>query len=241
MFKSVYLLSLIPVLLVSCTVAPNKNTPVSPKTQSVTQPVTKTTENPAMVASWATSVTKESTGTTEPTSSSSQRDLSTVEGINSISTLDDLKSINPAMATMPGSDHPKFVELQKKQITLGLLMSKLTDPELQNLRKEINDIFQWKDAWTPEVKKMEKEFTETLAEMNKAWWIQGEWFKDLLDKRNQTMKDFQTSKEFKDYLESKQDKIAELNEAINKYNTPEIISLQKEIQELNVEVYTPKQ
>ncbi len=55
------------------------------------------------------------------------------------------------------------------------------------------------------------------------------------------MKDFQTSKEFKDYLESKQTKIIELNDAIAKFNTPEIISLQKEIQELNTEVYALEQ
>lgn len=54
------------------------------------------------------------------------------------------------------------------------------------------------------------------------------------------MKDFQATQVFQDYIQSQQAKIHELNESIGKYNTPEIITLQKEIQSLNTEVYTNK-
>ncbi|MBP9779983.1 hypothetical protein KBD33_05180 [Candidatus Gracilibacteria bacterium] len=161
----------------------------------------------------------------------------TLEKVRDISTLDDLKGQFPALSEIPGSDHPQFVELQKSQIALGLLLSSIDNKEYISLRDELSDIYTCKDIWTDEMKSMEIEFREAIKNPRKTNTGGQDDFKMLLDKRNKLMQEFLVSAKCRDSLQLKNSRIEELNSAMKIYYTPEMLELQKQVDRLSAEVY----
>lgn len=160
-----------------------------------------------------------------------------LEKVRDISTLDDLKKSYPGLTEIPGSDHPKFLELQKAQLTFGFLLSGIVDEEYLTLRNEQSDIYQCKEVWTQAMKDVEWEVKKILPQrMNSNTWMTEE-FKKLLEKRNTMMQEFQVSSLCNEYKESKKERFAEIDTQLKTYYTPEILELQKQVDRLNAEVY----
>jgi hypothetical protein len=88
-----------------------------------------------------------------------------IEKMKNISTLDDLSKINPGYLKDPKKDHPKFVELQKKQVLLSIALSGIQTPEYREIQKSISEIYEAKSLWTPEIIALDAELQETLKSM----------------------------------------------------------------------------
>lgn len=160
--------------------------------------------------------------------------------IKKISSLDDLKKSYPGLTEIPGSDHPKFLELQKAQLTFGFLLSGIVDEEYLTLRNEQSDIYQCKEIWTQAMKDMEWEVKKMLPQrMNSNTWMTEE-FKKLLEKRNTMMQEFQASSLCNEYKESKKERFTEIDTQLKTYYTPEMLELQNQVDRLNAEVYKSK-
>lgn len=85
-----------------------------------------------------------------------------MERIKNIATLDDLVTFSPGVFDNPKKDHPKFVELQKKQMLLGIMQSQIQKPEYQELQKYITTIYEAKELWTPEIQTLDTKIQEVM-------------------------------------------------------------------------------
>lgn len=159
-----------------------------------------------------------------------------VESIKNITSLDDLKVINPLLAKDSKNTHPKFIELQKASMTLGLLLSQLKSPEYIKLYTEQNEIYQGKAIWTDEIKKTHEAFLSTLKNPPKS--VEDSKLINAASLKNiQAIQEFQLKKEYQDYIREKQNRLNELNDAIKKLYTPEMTELQAKMQKLSAEIY----
>lgn len=159
-----------------------------------------------------------------------------VESIKNITSLEDLKAINPLLANDPKNNHPKFIELQKASMTLGILLSQLKSPEYIKLFTEQNEIYQGKAIWTDEIKKTHEAFLSTLKNPPKS--AEDSKLLNAASLKNiEAIQAFQLKKEYQDYLRENQKKLNEINDAIKKFYTPEMIELQDKMQKLSTEVY----
>lgn len=116
--------------------------------------------------------------------------------------------------------------IQKKQEQIGINLQKISDPEFKKLQQEQIDIYQWKEIWTPEIKKINIEFTEIIASMiiiNTGGLIQSgstNTLTEISNKKNIIMKDFFASKAYEDYLTSKEETLKQINIKLNSYVAP---------------------
>lgn len=63
-----------------------------------------------------------------------------------------------------------------------------------------------------------------------------EVFKNALSKNTELSSKFQLAEEYKDYMKENQKKLTDINDAITKLYTPEMVALMEKIQKLSVEV-----
>ncbi|NRH21301.1 hypothetical protein HOO68_04625 [Candidatus Gracilibacteria bacterium] len=116
--------------------------------------------------------------------------------------------------------------IQKKQEQIGINLQKISDPEFKKLQQEQIDIYQGKEIWTPEIKKINIEFTEIIASMiiiNTGGLIQSgstNTLTEISNKKNIIMKDFFASKAYEDYLTSKEETLKQINIKLNSYVAP---------------------
>lgn len=233
MKKAVFLIPLVLALTACGTQVQN---PVSEPISNV-EPLTSTS---SIVQSGALVADASGTGTEAQAAKVAAMSVPlTVESIKTITSLEDLKKINPLLANDSKNIHPKFIELQKANMTLGILLSQLKNPEYIKLSTEQNEIYQGKAIWTEEIKKTHESFLNALKNPPKS--AEDSKLINAISLKNiQAIQEFQLKKEYQDYISTNQKKLSELNDAIKKLYTPEMTELQEKIQKLNAEVYAVK-
>lgn len=195
--------------------------------------VTSNMTSTASTNSWVASV-KNNSGTIN----SNPEEDKFIKNIEKIEKWEDLEKINPWIKNDPNNKHPKFVELQKKQIVLWVKMYK--NKWYSDIQKKISEIYEWNEIKSKELKEIDEKINDLIKRQSN--WEQSEKFNDewgkIQNSKSKLMQKFTLSKEYKDYINKNQEKINSLNEEAKKYLTPEIISLQKEVSELQKEVYS---
>lgn len=78
-----------------------------------------------------------------------------MDQIQNVTTLADLAAFSSGILNNPKKDHPKFVELQKKQMILGMIQSQIQSPEYKELQKLTSAIYEVKELWTPEIQALD--------------------------------------------------------------------------------------
>jgi len=176
--------------------------------------------------------------TSETTPASEQPGIS-MESVEKISNLEDLKAINPFLANMSGSENPNFLELQKANMQMGILLTNLKSPEYAELLEKQNAIYQGRALWTPEVTGIHDAFMELLKNPPKTADA-AEVIKKAALQQIESFEKIQASKEYQDYIFSNQASLTEISTAIQKLYTPEMKALQEKIQKLTTTVYPPQ-
>ncbi len=64
------------------------------------------------------------------------------DNILAITTLDELKKLNPYITSITGSDDQKFITFQKNQILLSIYGTQIKDPEYKKLQDQYMNIIQ---------------------------------------------------------------------------------------------------
>lgn len=160
--------------------------------------------------------------------------------IESVTSIADLSVISPSVLKDPKKDHPRFVEFQKKQMTLWILISKIEIPKYKEIQKNIITIYEAKELWTPELQELDLQIQNILKnpynvispKNTLSTDIQG-----LMNQKNTLIQKMNTSQEYKDYIQKNQAKLASLNTEMKTFWTPEIITLQQEVVDIGKEIY----
>ncbi|EKD25412.1 MAG: hypothetical protein ACD_80C00065G0001 [uncultured bacterium (gcode 4)] len=160
-----------------------------------------------------------------------------IKSIKNITTLEGVSKFNPKVLQDPKKDHPWFIELQKKQMTLWSLLFQIDTPEYREIQKNIGNIYEAKELWTPEIQaldvKIQNMTTGSLVQNNMS-----EEFGKLTSQKNILMQELQKTQEFQSYIQKNQSKLDNLNVKMKKYWTQEIVNLEKEVAVLSKEVYS---
>lgn len=85
-----------------------------------------------------------------------------LERVKNIATLDDLVAFNSGILNNPKKDHPRFVELQKKQMLLGMMQARIQTPEYQKLQKSVATIYEARELWTTELLSLDTKIQEVM-------------------------------------------------------------------------------
>lgn len=121
-------------------------------------------------------------------------------------------------------------------MTFGVLLSQIKNPEYLKLLEEKNDILLGKEMWNKEAKSANEAFMIALKQQAETP-EEVEAIQAISLKNTQAMQKIQSDPKYQDYIKSNQEKIAQLDAAIQKLYTPEIIAVQNKIKELSAEVY----
>ena len=156
--------------------------------------------------------------------------------MRNIASLDELLAFNPNLKNDPKKDEPRFVDLQKKQILLSVLQSQLQTTGYKESEKNLMDIYQSKELWTPEILALDTKLEEIIKNLPTASGSNLE-MENLIAEKNSRMQEIQKGKEYQDYIQRNQSKIDTLNEEMKKSWTPEMLALEQEIDTLKTEVY----
>jgi hypothetical protein len=84
-------------------------------------------------------------------------------------------------------------------------------PKYQKLQEEFNDIYAWKEIWSPEIQKVEKEYQMAMKDVLNG---SNRNITEILIKRNVLLNALYTSNEYLEYLKSKKEALNTINEAI---------------------------
>ncbi len=128
--------------------------------------------------------------------------------------------------------------MKKKQALLSDKIDGIKDPQYLKLNKDLFELFEAKEIWPDELKKLDAEFSDVMAQGGKVQTGSSVDFENAFKKRNDALKVFQASQAYKDYMVSKKEKLDSLAAKQAKYMTPEIINLKQEIDSLGTEVYS---
>lgn len=85
-----------------------------------------------------------------------------LERVKNIATLDDLVALNSSILDNPKKDHPRFVELQKKQMMLGMMQSQILSSEYKDIQKNLASMYEAKELWTPEILALDVKIQEVM-------------------------------------------------------------------------------
>lgn len=121
------------------------------------------------------------------------------------------------------------------------MISQIQSPEHKELQKNISTIYEARELWDPEIQALDVKIQEVMKGITadiKHQSITSDELKKLMDQKNALIQEVHTSKEFQDYIQKNQSKLESLNVEMKKYWIPEMVSLEKEIAELNKEVYS---
>lgn len=151
----------------------------------------------------------------------------TFESLDKVSSHEEFIRINPLMVSeFPGNNTSEYLEFQKDQMKLWLLISQIQDQKYIKLREEQKEIQEGKEIWTTKVKKADAQLQDALKHAEE---VSFETMRLLSTKRAQAISEFQTSMEYMWYIEKNRDKLSSISESMVQYYTPEIIALQEKI------------
>lgn len=113
--------------------------------------------------------------------------------------------------------------IQKKQEQIGIKLQSITDPEFKKLKQDQIDIYQGKEIWTQEVKKINIEFTDMITHMilsntgESTQTGRTEKLEEISNRKNTMMKEFFATKAYTDYIVSKEEALKKINIQLNTF------------------------
>lgn len=152
----------------------------------------------------------------------------TISWIDSIKDNSDLEKINPLIISDFKFNSEEFLDFNKNQMKLWLLISEIKDEEYLKLKNEQILINEAREIWTDDIKKIDEEFKYILFNKDN---ISSKWniIRVISNKRSIAIKEFQNTEEYKNYINKKTDRLNEIKTLLNTYYSPEIIELQNKI------------
>lgn len=160
-----------------------------------------------------------------------QMKIPSVESIKQVTTLSELKLLNPMLADSSWTHEQQFIELQKYRMIFGILLNQIKDPEFLKIRTEENDIILWKEIWPQDLKDIDQEFENIILQSSYSWW-NASIINNIAKRRMDTMTEFQSSQKYKDYIQLNQEKIHTMNTSMKKFWTSEMLETDKKIQDM---------
>lgn len=195
-----------------------------------TQYLSWTIQDVPMANSWIDNLIVETPSNISITDSF-QMKIPSVESIKQVTTLSELKLLNPMLADSSWTHEQQFIELQKYRMIFGILLNQIKDPEFLKIRTEENDIILWKEIWPQDLKDIDQEFENIILQSSYSWW-NASIINNIAKRRMDTMTEFQSSQKYKDYIQLNQEKIHTMNTSMKKFWTSEMLETDKKIQDM---------
>ena len=149
--------------------------------------------------------------------------------------MDDLAAVYPGIQTSAQKNHKDFIELHKNQLLLMAYTNQIDDPEYTALEDKLKAIQDGRELWTPEMILAEKEYQALVNPVSGV--AHGYEAEMKLQKINILIMNLSATKEYQAYLQKSQTQIMEINAAMKKYWTPEMIELEKNWLIVSKEIY----
>lgn len=152
----------------------------------------------------------------------------TISWIDSIKTNSDLEKINPLIISDFKFNSEEFLNFNKNQMKLWLLISEIKDEEYLKLKNEQILINEAREIWTDDIKKIDEELKSILLNNDN---ISSKWniIRVISNKKSIAIKEFQKSEEYKNYIISKKDRLTEIDILLSNYYSLEILDLKNKI------------